>query len=350
MTDLRALAIAALNSRWVELVSKSSEATAIASIQAARRLNWREAEDALAAMIGMAELSAAIRSEALQTLGQWKSPALREAIAAAEGTGVEALHIEAMRWLAIENPSEALERVSRDLGSPKVPVQRQALRVAATLPGEGSDGLLSEWMRGLDAGKIPLDLQLDVLDAAAKKGTPQLLRLLQAHEAARPATHLAPFSEALHGGDVEAGRRLFYERADIFCSRCHSVGGEGGGAGPSLTGIGTRQSREYLAESILFPNAKIAAGWENVVLNLNDDTSVMGVVLREDATAVVLSSPEDGEVRVSLSKIRSRQRALSAMPEEFRQVLTKQELRDLVEFLSVGTKEAPQRTSSAKAP
>jgi hypothetical protein len=32
--------------------------------------------------------------------------------------------------------------------------------------------------------------------------------------------------------------------------------------------------------------------------------------------------------------IQSRERGLSAMPEEFRQVLTKQELRNLVEFLS----------------
>ncbi len=345
-----AFATTALKNRWDDLLLKSGDAVAIASIQAARRLNWRDMEGPLAAMIGRASLSAAIRIEALQTLGQWKSTRLHEAIAAAELTGVEALHLEAMRWLAIENPGKALERVAADLASPKVAVQRQALRVAATLPGEGSDLLLAGWLRSLDEGKVAEDLQLDVLDAAAKKGSPQLLKLLQAHEGARPKTHLALFAEALHGGDAAVGRKLFYERADIFCSRCHAVAGEGGGAGPSLTGIGLRQSREYLAESILFPNAKIAAGWENVVLNLKDDTSVMGMVLREDATAVVLNSPEDGEVKVPLAKIRSRQRALSAMPEEFRQVLTKQELRDLVEFLSTGTKEAPQRTSSAKAP
>ena len=33
---------------------------------------------------------------------------------------------------------------------------------------------------------------------------------------------------------------------------------EGGMVGPVLDGVGSRQTREYLLESIVFPNAKIA--------------------------------------------------------------------------------------------
>ena len=120
----------------------------------------------------------------------------------------------------------------------------------------------------------------------------------------------------------------------MFCSRCHQVNGEGGEAGPNLTGIGSRQTRAYLIESIIMPNAKIAQGWENVTIALNDGRSFAGQVKKETDNAVVVYNAEDGDVTINKADIKTRNRALSGMPEEFRQILTKQELRDLVEFLA----------------
>ena len=111
------------------------------------------------------------------------------------------------------------------------------------------------------------------------------------------------------------------------------IGIEGGMAGPKLTGIGSRQSREYLLGSIIFPNKELAKGFENVLISLNDGSSLAGTVEKEDANELVINSPEDGEVRVKKKEIKSRQKALSGMPEEFRQIVTKQDLRNLVEFL-----------------
>jgi hypothetical protein len=42
-------------------------------------------------------------------------------------------------------------------------------------------------------------------------------------------------------------------------------------------------------------------------------------------------------VKISKAEIKTRERGLSGMPEELRQVLTKHEVRDLVEFLATGT-------------
>jgi hypothetical protein len=47
-----------------------------------------------------------------------------------------------------------------------------------------------------------------------------------------------------------------------------------------------------------------------------------------------LNSPEDGLVKINKTDIKSRGKDLSAMPEELRQVLSKHDLRDLVEFLA----------------
>jgi mono/diheme cytochrome c family protein len=70
---------------------------------------------------------------------------------------------------------------------------------------------------------------------------------------------------ALPGGDARAGREVFVR---LECYRCHAVRDEGFGAGapvatgpgPGLTGMGGQHPAEYLAESILNPNAVIVTG------------------------------------------------------------------------------------------
>ena len=145
---------------------------------------------------------------------------------------------------------------------------------------------------------------------------------------------LAHCRTALHGGDAQEGRKIFFELAEAGCLRCHKINGEGGEVGPDLTGLGTRQSREYILESVLFPNKQIAAGFETSVVTLNDGTAYTGILKSENDKDVVLSSPEDGIVSVQKSEIKSRNRGTSAMPEGMENLLSKHELRDLVEFLA----------------
>jgi mono/diheme cytochrome c family protein len=66
-------------------------------------------------------------------------------------------------------------------------------------------------------------------------------------------------------GDPEDGKDTFEE---MECFKCHKVAGvdfpvpkdEEGGIGPDLAGIGDIQTREYLIESIVNPNAVIVGG------------------------------------------------------------------------------------------
>ena len=116
--------------------------------------------------------------------------------------------------------------------------------------------------------------------------------------------------------------------------RCHKVKGEGGEVGPELAGIGGKQTREYLLESIVDPNKQIAQGYESVVLTLANGTMVSGVVKGEDAKEVRLLTVDGKVVAVPKAKIDERQRGRSAMPEDSVRHLTKRELRDVVEFLA----------------
>jgi len=67
---------------------------------------------------------------------------------------------------------------------------------------------------------------------------------------------------------------------------------------------------------------------------LKNGTTYAGTVKSESAAELELNSPEDGLVKIKKTEIQTRERGLSGMPEEIRQVLTKAELRDVVEFLA----------------
>ena len=113
-------------------------------------------------------------------------------------------------------------------------------------------------------------------------------------------------------------------------------GGEpaGGEVGPELSGIGARQTRAYLLESIVNPNKQIAQGFESVVLATSDGKVHTGVLRGEDDKEVRLITAEGEALAVPKDTIEERKRGPSAMPGDLARKLSKTELRDLIEFLA----------------
>ncbi|MBI3877343.1 MAG: c-type cytochrome, partial [Verrucomicrobia bacterium] len=142
------------------------------------------------------------------------------------------------------------------------------------------------------------------------------------------------FREALYGGNAENGKKIFMEKVEASCIRCHKVGTEGGEVGPELTEIGTKQNREYLLESIVAPNAKIAPGFESVLVVMKNGQSFAGVLKSQSETEMVINSPEDGILKLKKADIQKSEKGLSPMPDTLSQVISKRDLRDLVEFLA----------------
>src|SRR5262249_38484258 len=104
--------------------------------------------------------------------------------------------------------------------------------------------------------------------------------------------------------------------------------------GPDLTGIGSRQKREYLLESIVLPNKQIAKGYETVVLTLSNGRSVSGVLKKETPRELVLMTAEGTSVTVPKARIEERTTGPSAMPQDLVKHLSRREVRDLVEWLA----------------
>jgi quinoprotein glucose dehydrogenase len=123
------------------------------------------------------------------------------------------------------------------------------------------------------------------------------------------------------------------EKPEASCIRCHKVNNDGAEVGPNLTGIGKRQNREYLLESIVDPNAKIAAGFETVIVTLMDGSVHAGIFKGESEAELTLMQPTGTLEKVQKALIKSRERGPSGMP-PLAAILSKKDLRDLVEYLS----------------
>ncbi|MBL8795458.1 MAG: HEAT repeat domain-containing protein, partial [Planctomycetia bacterium] len=289
----------------------------------------------LLSMLSDPKGNAATRVEMLQALHALNDQRLPEAVKLALADGDARVRTAGRRVQARVQPMEALPGLLTAVERGETVERQGALLALADLKEPRVDAFLITWLDKLLAKDVPAEVQLDLLEAAARRSSPEVKKKLGQVEAARDAKDpLAPYRETLAGGDAEAGRRLFLHKAEVSCLRCHKVQGEGGEVGPELTGIAAKQPREYLLESIVAPNRQIAKGFETTVLGLKNGQIVTGIVKTETGQEIQLMTAEGKLVQVAKDQIDERQTGKSPMPEDILKSLTKRELRDLVEFLA----------------
>jgi quinoprotein glucose dehydrogenase len=242
---------------------------------------------------------------------------------------------EGRRLLAQMNAGQAVVALGKALEDGALIEKQSALATLGQMTSADADELLSKTMDRLLARDYPSELQLDLLEAAATRKSGPIKDKLKRFEDDRPKEDsLAQYREALLGGDAEAGRRVFFTKTEAACLRCHKVQGVGGDVGPDLAGIGSKQKREYILESIVEPSKQIAQGYESVTLSLTNGTVISGILKGEDARAVKVMTADGAVATIPKGKIEERTRGKSAMPDDTVQHLTRRELRDLVEFLA----------------
>jgi quinoprotein glucose dehydrogenase len=237
-------------------------------------------------------------------------------------------------------PKEAATLLGPVLEKGETIEKQAAIAALASAATPEADHLLADYTALLADGKIAPELRLDLVEAASarlKAGSKssEMQKHLDAHMAARNSKDpLAPYVDSLEGGDPETGRRLFLYKAEVSCQRCHKVDGVGGVVGPDLNGIGSKQKRDYLLESIVLPSAKIAKGYESVVLLLKNGKSETGILKAENADTIQLMNAEGQLKTIAKDRVEERLVGKSPMPEDIVKHLSARELRDLVAFLA----------------
>jgi len=300
---------------------------------AAAALGIKEIAPQMFVLATDAKRAAGTRVAALRALASIQDERTSQAMRLALKDPEPRIRAEGRRMLARANPEEAVPLLRQALESGALIEQQSALAVLGEMKGPDADAVLVQGLERLSAGSYPLPLQLDLLEAAATRDSGPVKQRLKSFEDDRPKNDpLAASREALAGGDAAAGQRVFFTRTEASCVRCHKINGRGGDVGPDLTGIGAKQTRQYLLEALVDPNKQIAQGFESVILSLTNGTVVSGIVKAEDGKELKLMTADGKLVTVPKGKIDERVRGKSAMPDDL--VRSKRDLRDLVEFLA----------------
>ena len=299
-----------------------------------------------------AKQPASTRVEAIYALGAIKAKELDGVVKAALA-GDNAMVRAAARVVAAKgDPKAALKELPALIADDRVdPVEKQAaISAMAALPESAAvDKTLAGLLDLAIESKLAGPLKLELMEASAArvktaklklhadlKG--KLERLDKADRAkADKGDTLARYRDAISGGDAERGKRIFLANAAVYCQRCHMVDGQGGEVGPVINGIGAKHPREYLLESIVYPNAKIAEGYQSVIVSTIDGKLVSGVLRGKDAKSVTLVTPENKTIVIPADDVESTRPDKSAMPDDLHKKLSRRELRDLVEFLATMT-------------
>ncbi|RMF65651.1 MAG: hypothetical protein D6743_07685 [Calditrichaeota bacterium] len=140
-------------------------------------------------------------------------------------------------------------------------------------------------------------------------------------------------------GDATRGKTLF---TDAGCPSCHTVGEKKSvSPGPDLTGIGAYRNWTWLAQSIIDPNAEIGSNWKYASVYLKPPKKsfkkeeIVNGFLRENSAEQVKVLVDNDRVEVFPGKrvIRVEVSPVSKMPTNYSEILTLQQISDLIAYL-----------------
>ena len=247
-------------------------------------------------------------------------PALRDAVAAALGE----LNTEAGRAEILAAMAAAPRQLQRTLALALAGTRDGAAALlAAVESGKASARLLQDPAvreRLSAAGAADVDARVDRLTRNLPAAGEELEKLIQQRRAS--------FDPA--AASAERGAQVFA----THCAACHKINDVGATIGPQLDGLGKRGVDRVL-EDVLDPNRNVDAAFRVTILRLKGGDSAAGLLRREEGELLVLADSAGKEQSVPKAQVERRAVSpLSPMPTNFGELLSPQELNDLVAFLT----------------
>lgn len=313
------------------LLTKASDNLLVEVIGAAGQFKVSIPHDAMFGQLTGKSIRPDIRIAALKTLEKDAPNELPKTLVELMDDPDARIRAAALESLGRLAPDTAFEVVTKILSSGKPDDQQRAYALLTKLDHPRAAGTLLDQLKKLSAQ--PAAVQLDILNAAAKRPEPEFKTAIAEYEAGLDKNNpLAAFQVAREGGSLENGRKIFHGSGN--CVQCHKAGDRPGGeAGPNLNGIGARQNPLYILESIVEPSAKLTPGYSPIAITMKDGSLVSGMMMKETETEVVVRNIDTKEDTVcKKTDIKTLPPAMSTMP-PMGLILSKSDIRDLVAFL-----------------
>jgi putative heme-binding domain-containing protein len=304
------------------------------ALELARALNVANAAPAAAALIEQRNLPSDLRVAAVQT-----ALALDNAQAASLGAALQ--HSDAV---------EVLDALAKALGATDAPAAREALlagiraaplrqqiKYAQALCGNrnGATALLDAVEKGTVARALLTDegVKKRVQEAGAENAAERIAKLTQGVKA--PDSEVQKLIDTRRG-EYGKGKATPALGAAVFaknCSICHQLEGKGALVGPQLDGVGGR-GLERLCEDILDPHRNVDVAFRTSTLKLQDGRAVTGLFRREEGETLVFADSTGKEFEVKKADVKTRRESeYSLMPDNFGDVLTSDDFRNLLGYL-----------------
>ncbi|HJM65636.1 MAG: sorbosone dehydrogenase [Roseibacillus sp.] len=314
-----------------------------------------------------------VRLATAALLGRWKVAAARKRLVAltTERETSTALRQTAARALARLGGPE-IEKQLETLAGGDQPIEVRTAAVAAwahldaaraapsavellqAMPDDGDATPLFEAFIGREEGAVSLvkalaEKQLSSQIAAtgihlarfSGREMPELIEVLTSAGALKPLPpELTPeasrklLADLERLGSAERGEAV-YRRAELNCMTCHAISGAGGLLGPDLASIGSTATPNELVQSLLEPSAKIKQNYETASVRTTDGVIFSGVVRRQSDREIVLFDGSAKTHVIPTSQIDEVHVSdISLMPKGLTALLRRDELVDLLRFLS----------------
>ena len=134
-------------------------------------------------------------------------------------------------------------------------------------------------------------------------------------------------------GDAATGEGIFDGKGG--CRGCHMVGGTGGKLGPDLSNAGVANSLVELRESILKPSERPTEGFGGVAVTTKQSKWIEGAAKDNTNYSITVLDLKGQLHRISkLDVVEIVFKKKSVMPDDLGERLSKQELNDLLSYLS----------------
>ena len=340
-----------------KLVTSPDDACAARAIEATAAWQVAAATEELAGIADSASRSPAVRKAAIAALGGLPGDPPRAALLKlCAAPGRDELDLAAMiAALVPRSPTDAASQAVSFLGTAQSAAARTLVFQAFLSAQEGATKLAG----ALDASTTPLSpeaahdgqqavsasgrqepgLSQAIATAAARSpgGVPQ--NAVSPH--AMSAAELDAFVELVRGkADATRGAAV-YARENLKCVTCHRIdtaGGRvdkaGGRVGPNLTAIGASSPLDYVIDSLIYPAKNVKEGYNTVVVQTDDGQVITGIQVARSDAELILRTATGTEVKIPTADIDEESAGTSLMPTGLIDSLSREELADLVRYLS----------------
>lgn len=147
-------------------------------------------------------------------------------------------------------------------------------------------------------------------------------------------------ADVIAHGNAERGEQIF-RRSDLSCMKCHAVSKAGGEVGPDLSPIGASSPVDYLVRSILYPNQAVKEAYQTFVIVTFEGKIIRGIIVDRNEERIILKDANGKQMVIPVDDIDDEAEGGSLMPQGLTKFLTRDELVDIVKYLSVLGKPGP---------